>query len=59
MSERVQTPMTNEHFAAFCLSMVGQPVLVRHLRATRSRVNHCSARDRTRHSVDGSLPPLA
>lgn len=25
MSERVQTPMTNEHFAAFCLSMVGQP----------------------------------
>ena len=30
-------------------------ILVRHLRATRSRVNHCSARDRTRHSVDGSL----
>ena len=25
MSERVQTPMTNEHFAAFCRSMVGQP----------------------------------
>lgn len=25
MSERVQTPMTNEHFAAFCLAMVGQP----------------------------------
>ena len=25
MSERVHTPMTNEHFAAFCLSMVGQP----------------------------------
>ena len=25
MSERVHTPMTNEHFAAFCRSMVGQP----------------------------------
>lgn len=25
MSDRVQTPMTNEHFAAFCRSMVGQP----------------------------------
>lgn len=25
MSERVQTPMTNERFAAFCLSMLGQP----------------------------------
>lgn len=25
MSERVHTPMTNEHFAAFCLSMLGQP----------------------------------
>lgn len=42
------------------LSLHGGPaLLVRHLRATRSRVNHCSARDRTRHSVDGSLPPLA
>ena len=25
MSDSVQTPMTNEHFAAFCRSMVGQP----------------------------------
>ncbi len=25
MSERVHTPMTNEHFAAFCRSMLGQP----------------------------------
>ena len=25
MAERINTPMTNEHFAAFCLSMVGQP----------------------------------
>lgn len=25
MSDRVQTPMTNEHFAAFCRSMLGQP----------------------------------
>ncbi len=25
MSDRVHTPMTNEHFAAFCRSMVGQP----------------------------------
>ena len=25
MSERVHTPMTTEHFAAFCRSMVGQP----------------------------------
>ena len=25
MSERINTPLTNEHFAAFCLSMLGQP----------------------------------
>ena len=25
MAERINTPMTNEHFAAFCLSMLGQP----------------------------------
>ena len=25
MSERVHIPMTNEHFAAFCRSMLGQP----------------------------------
>ena len=25
MSERIDTPLTNEHFAAFCLSMLGQP----------------------------------
>ena len=25
MSERINTPFTNEHFAAFCLAMVGQP----------------------------------
>lgn len=25
MSERINTPFTNEHFAAFCLSMLGQP----------------------------------
>lgn len=25
MEERITTPFTNEHFAAFCLSMVGQP----------------------------------
>ena len=25
MSERINTPFTNEHFAAFCLSMIGQP----------------------------------
>lgn len=25
MTERIATPFTNEHFAAFCLSMVGQP----------------------------------
>lgn len=25
MPDRVNTPFTNEHFAAFCLSMVGQP----------------------------------
>lgn len=25
MSKRLETPFTNEHFAAFCLSMVGQP----------------------------------
>lgn len=25
MSERIQIPFTNEHFAAFCLKMVGQP----------------------------------
>ena len=25
MAERINTPMTNEHFAAFCLSMIGQP----------------------------------
>ena len=26
MSERIDTPLTNEHFAAFCLSMLGQPL---------------------------------
>lgn len=25
MSDRINTPFTNEHFAAFCLSMIGQP----------------------------------
>ena len=25
MSERINTPFTNEHFAAYCLKMVGQP----------------------------------
>lgn len=25
MSERINTPFTNEHFVAFCLSMIGQP----------------------------------
>ena len=25
MSTRIQTPFTNEHFADFCLKMVGQP----------------------------------
>lgn len=25
MSERIDTPFTNEHFAAFCLKMLGQP----------------------------------
>ena len=25
MSERIDTPFTNEHFAAYCLKMVGQP----------------------------------
>ena len=25
MSDRINTPFTNEHFAAFCLSMLGQP----------------------------------
>lgn len=25
MAERINTPFTNEHFAAFCLSMLGQP----------------------------------
>ena len=25
MSERIDTPFTNEHFASFCLSMLGQP----------------------------------
>lgn len=25
MEQRITTPFTNEHFAAFCLSMVGQP----------------------------------
>lgn len=25
MAERINTPFTNEHFAAFCLKMVGQP----------------------------------
>ena len=25
MSERIDTPLTNEHFASFCLSMLGQP----------------------------------
>ena len=25
MSERINTPFTNEHFTAFCLKMVGQP----------------------------------
>ena len=25
MTERINTPFTNEHFAAFCLGMVGQP----------------------------------
>ena len=25
MTERIASPFTNEHFAAFCLSMVGQP----------------------------------
>ena len=25
MSDRLNTPFTNEHFAAYCLRMVGQP----------------------------------
>ena len=25
MPDRINTPFTNEHFAAFCLSMIGQP----------------------------------
>ncbi len=25
MNERINTPFTNEHFAAYCLRMVGQP----------------------------------
>lgn len=25
MSERINTPFTNEHFVAFCEKMVGQP----------------------------------
>ena len=25
MTERINTPFTNEHFAAYCLKMVGQP----------------------------------
>ena len=25
MSNRIDTPFTNEHFAAYCLAMVGQP----------------------------------
>ena len=25
MSERINTPFTNEHFVAFCQSMLGQP----------------------------------
>ena len=25
MPDRIDTPLTNEHFAAFCLSMLGQP----------------------------------
>ncbi len=25
MSDRINTPFTNEHFVAFCLSMLGQP----------------------------------
>ena len=25
MPDRINTPFTNEHFAAFCLSMLGQP----------------------------------
>ena len=25
MSDRINTPLTNEHFAAFCQSMIGQP----------------------------------
>ena len=25
MPERIDTPFTNEHFVAFCLSMLGQP----------------------------------
>ena len=28
MSERINTPFTNEHFVAFCQSMLGQPLLV-------------------------------
>ena len=50
----------NLGLAKWAEQWLGRPaLLVRYLRATRSRVNHCSARDRTRHSVDGSLPPLA
>ena len=25
MADRLHTPFTNEHFAAWCLSMIGQP----------------------------------
>ncbi len=25
MQDRINTPLTNEHFVAFCQSMVGQP----------------------------------
>ena len=25
MAERIDTPFTNEHFAAYCLRMVGHP----------------------------------
>lgn len=26
MAERINTPFTNEHFAAYCQRMVGQPI---------------------------------
>ena len=34
MPDRINTPLTNEHFASFCLSMLGQPYWYEHPRCT-------------------------